>query len=69
MDKKKGIRQRKKSGFSERFLKTEKQLTVTALKKKYIAFARSMFIRKPPIAVLNQNTGWLIALSNRVISE
>ncbi|MDR2716483.1 MAG: hypothetical protein LBB89_00250 [Treponema sp.] len=47
----------------------EKNLTITALKKKYIVFARSRFIRNPPMTVLNRNTGWLIELSNRVINE
>jgi len=47
----------------------EKQLSVVALKKKYIAFARSRFIRNPPMAVLNMDTGWIIELSNRVINE
>jgi len=47
----------------------EKQLSVIALKKKYISFARSRFISAPPRAVLNKSTGWLIELSNRVINE
>jgi len=47
----------------------EKQLTVAALKKKYISFARSRFIHNPPMTVLNKDTNWLIELSNRVINE
>ena len=47
----------------------DKQLTVAALKKKYIAFARSRFIHNPPMTVLNRDTNWLIELSNRVINE
>jgi len=47
----------------------DKLLTLIALKKKYIVFARSRFIRNPPKAVLNRSTGWLIELSNRVINE
>jgi len=47
----------------------EKKLSITALKKKYIAFARSQFIHKPPMAVRNIETNWFIELSNRVINE
>jgi hypothetical protein len=47
----------------------EKQLTVAALKKKYILFARSRFIHNPPMTVLNRDTNWFIELSNRVINE
>ena len=47
----------------------EKQLSVAALKKKYIAFARSRFICNPPMAVLNKDTNWYIELSNKVINE
>ena len=47
----------------------EKKLSVVALKKKYIAFARSCFISNPPKTVVNKDTGWLIELSNRVINE
>jgi len=34
----------------------EKKLTLIALKKKYIALARSLFITNPPKAVLNKET-------------
>ena len=47
----------------------EKQLTVIALKKRYIAFARSHFICNPPMVVLNWATNWYIELSNKVINE
>jgi len=47
----------------------EKKLSVMALKKKYIAFARSNFISSPPKAVLNKHKGWRIEISNRVINE
>ena len=47
----------------------EKRLSLAALKKKYIAFARSRFIHKPPLAVRNKDTNWLIEISNRVINE
>jgi len=47
----------------------EKKLSVIALKKKYIAYARSRFITNPPKAVFNNDTGWLIELSNSVINE
>jgi hypothetical protein len=47
----------------------EKKLSVIALKKKYIIFARSRFISNPPKAVLNKNTGWYIEITNRVINE
>ena len=47
----------------------EKKLSIIALKKKYIAFARSQFIWNPPKAVLHKDTGWLIEMSNRVINE
>jgi hypothetical protein len=47
----------------------EKRLPVGDLKQKYIALARSRFIRNPPMVVLNRETGWAIALSSRVISE
>ena len=47
----------------------EKRLSVIALKKKYIAFARSQFIFKPPKSVLNKDTRWDIEISNRVINE
>jgi hypothetical protein len=47
----------------------EKELTSSELKKKYIAIARSRFIRNPPVTVLNKDTNWLIALSVRVVSE
>jgi hypothetical protein len=47
----------------------EKRLSVVALKKKYIAFARSRFIHNPRMAVRNIDTQWLIELSNRVINH
>ena len=47
----------------------EKRLSVVALKKKYIAFARSRFIHSPRMTVRNRDTQWLIELSNRVINE
>jgi hypothetical protein len=47
----------------------DKKLAPIALKKKYIAFAQSRFIRNPPVVILNKDTNWPIALSNRVISE
>ena len=47
----------------------EKKLSVAALKKKYIAFARSHFISDPPKTVLNKDTNWHIEISNRVINE
>jgi hypothetical protein len=47
----------------------EKQLTVAALKKKYLVIARNQFIHNPPMIVLNKDTNWPIALSSRVISE
>jgi len=47
----------------------EKGLSLAALKKKYIAFARFRFIHKPPLAVRNKDTNWLIEISNRVINE
>ena len=47
----------------------DKKLSVIALKKKYIAFARSKFIDDPPKRILNKDTGWLIEISNRVINE
>jgi len=47
----------------------EKKLSVIALKKKYIAYARSQFVDNPPISVLNKDTGWHIEISNRVINE
>jgi len=58
------------SGIPEiRETEEEKQLTITALKKKYIIIAKNQFIRNPPMTVLNKDTNWPIALSNRVISE
>ena len=47
----------------------EKKLSVVALKKKYITFARSRFISDPPKVVKNKDTNWPIELSNRVINE
>ena len=47
----------------------DKQLSIGILKKKYIAFARSHYICNPPKVVLNNDTGWMIELSNRVINE
>ena len=47
----------------------EKKLSISALKKNYMAFARSHFIYNPAKAVLNKETGWLIEISNRVINE
>jgi len=47
----------------------EKLLTLIVLKKKYIVFARSRFIRNPPKTILNRSTGWFIEISNRVINE
>jgi len=47
----------------------EKQLTIAALKKKYLIIAKNQFIRNPPMTVLNKDTNWPITLSNRVISE
>jgi len=47
----------------------EKRLSVVALKKKYIAFARSRFIHSPRMTVRNRDTQWLIELSNRVIND
>ena len=47
----------------------EKKLSPLSLKKKYIAIARSRFIKKPPMTILNKDTDWLIELSNRVINE
>ena len=47
----------------------EKKLSIVALKKKYITFARSRFINNPPKIILNRDTNWHIELSNRVINE
>jgi len=47
----------------------DKKLSVIALKKKYIAFARSQFIFNPAKTILNKDTGWHIEISNRVINE
>ena len=47
----------------------EKKLSIVALKKKYIAFARSRFICDPPKTVVNNDTGWTIEISNRVVNE
>ena len=47
----------------------EKKLSVIALKKKYVAYARSQFIFLPSKSVLNKDTGWDIEISNRVINE
>jgi hypothetical protein len=47
----------------------EKTLSLIELKKKYIDIARRRFIRNPSATILNKEKNWLIALSNRVISE
>jgi len=47
----------------------DKKLSVGNLKHKYFVFARSRFLRNPPVIVVNKNTKWSIELSRRVISE
>ena len=47
----------------------ERELSSGDLKYKYVIFARSRFIRKPPLVVINKDTNWPIELSRRVISE
>ena len=47
----------------------ERKLSIVALKKKYIAFARSRFIYDPPKKVVNNDTDWPIEISNRVVNE
>ena len=47
----------------------EKKLSVGDLKKKYLSFAQSKFIRNPPVIVTNKDNNWSIELSRRVISE
>ncbi len=47
----------------------EKELPLFALKKNYLAFARSRFIHSPPVTVQNRATNWVVEISNRVINE
>ena len=47
----------------------ENNLSVGDLKHKYFVFARSRFIRNPPVVILNKEKNWPIELSRRVISE
>ena len=47
----------------------EKRLITSDLKHKYIIYARSQFIRNPPIIILNKDKNWHIELSRKVISE
>ena len=47
----------------------DKKLSDGNLKHKYFVLARSRFIHKPSAVVINKDTGWLIELSRRVISE
>lgn len=47
----------------------EKNFTTGNLKKKYLTLVQSMFIRNPPVVVMNKDTNWSIELSRRVISE
>ena len=47
----------------------EKKLSDGDLKKRYLFFVKSKFIRNPPVVVLNREKNWQIELSLRVISE
>ena len=47
----------------------EKALSLVALKKNCLAFARSRYIHNPPVTVQNRATNWVIEISNRVINE
>jgi hypothetical protein len=47
----------------------EKELPIGDLKKKYMIIAKAKFVRNPPVVVINNHTGWPIALSGRVVSE
>jgi len=47
----------------------EKKLSNSDLKKRYLTYAKSKFIRNPPVIVLNIEKNWQIELSLRVISE
>ena len=47
----------------------DKKLPDGNLKHKYFIFAKSRFVRNPSAVVKNKDTGWLIELSRRVISE
>jgi len=47
----------------------DKKLSIGNLKRKYFVFAKSRFVRNPPVTIINKDTKWPIELSRRVISE
>jgi len=47
----------------------DKTLTVNKLKEKYIEYARSHFIKKPHLIVVNRHTNWKIQITGQVIKE
>ena len=47
----------------------EKRLSIKQLKENYTEYAKSHFIKKPSLALLNQNTGWEIDITSKVIKE
>jgi hypothetical protein len=50
-------------------IEEDKRLSDGDLKHKYFAIARNIFIRNPPVVIVNIDTNWQIELSRRVISE
>jgi len=47
----------------------DKPLPINKLKEKYIEYARSHFIKKPHVIVVNRHTNWKIQITGQVIKE
>jgi len=47
----------------------DKSLSIKDLKEKYTEYARSSFIKNPPLIVINSNTKWEIEITTRVVKE
>jgi hypothetical protein len=47
----------------------DKLLSVNKLREKYIAYARSHFIKMPPLVIENQETKWKIEITTQVLKE
>jgi hypothetical protein len=47
----------------------DKLLTLNKLREKYIEYARSHFIKTPPLVIENRETGWKIEITTQVLKE
>jgi len=47
----------------------EKGLSVKELKEKYTTYAKSRFIKNPPLVLLNSDTGWRIEVTSKIVKE